>query len=226
MSKIDDRDFTCTKCGDCCKWPGFVYLVEEDIGPLATRMTGGDQSRFLAEYTDRVGPRSKKKQLVLADKPETSECVFLDERNKCGVYDTRPKQCKEYPLKYEPGCPGFSREVQAMDSKMKTMVEAVRGKLAGAGEFDRAVSKNLYDGLQKEASSASVVAKAIEGGVSGFFDDNTVKVASLDDLFGFNRVDDKHLIHKATRDLWRIEPSNEGGVQIARLFEAGKPVKG
>jgi Fe-S-cluster containining protein len=228
MSEIDGYDFKCTQCGDCCKWLGFVYLTDEDIERLARNLTNNDVARFIELFGSRNGPRSGKKKLVLRDREGTNICVFLDDDNKCTINDIKPDQCRKYPTGYDPMCPGFKRtsEVEVMKNPMKEHVSAMMKKLSSSKEYEDKVSSNLYEGLKKDSRSLAVTAKAIEGGVSGFFDDNRVKVASLDDLFGFDRVDNDHLIHKATRDLWKVEADDEGNMHIARLFEAGKPVKG
>lgn len=53
-----------------------------------------------------------------------------------------------------------------------------------------------------------------------------VKVASLNQLNGFQRLSSETLIHKSTKDLWTIK--NEGGeYYIERLFQDnGQPLKG
>lgn len=228
---VEGREFKCTQCGKCCRWPGFVFLTEKDVVRLANRLTNGDVRAFRSDYTSLEGPRKLVKSLVLIDKPGDAvgehACIFL-ENNKCSVYEDRPQQCKDYPVSYDPECPGFSerKKVGAMSHEMIHKVMEMNKVLSRAGDFERSVSNNLYEGLRKEASSISVTAKAIEDGVGAFFDENRIKVASLDDLFAFNRVDDKHLIHKSTRDLWSIEADDNGEVHITRLFDSGKPIKG
>ena len=46
-------------------------------------------------------------------------------------------------------------------------------------------------------------------------------------IFSFDRISSEHLIHKCTRDLWKIDQDKEGNVQITRLFDGtGDPIKG
>lgn len=228
MSRVvDGREFSCLRCGKCCRWPGYVFLTQDDICRLAQKFTEGDQADFLECYTKKVGPRSQIKSLALIDKADRDECIFL-RGNECGIYEDRPAQCKEYPLSYDSMCPGFTemKEVSAMSADMVQKIRDMNKKLSGDAGFEKVVSEKLYEGLRKEASSIAVTARALESGIGAFFEDERVKVASLDDLFAFNRVDDKHLIHKATRDLWAIEAEDNGNVHITRLFDSGKPVKG
>lgn len=52
-----------------------------------------------------------------------------------------------------------------------------------------------------------------------------VKVGSLSQLQGFERLSAETLVHKSTQDLWTIK--NQGGeFVIERLFNDGVPVKG
>jgi Fe-S-cluster containining protein len=221
---VDGEKFKCIQCGKCCRWPGYVFLNDEDVSRLAQELSGSNRSEFIERYTKRISPNGA---LALADKSNKDECIFLNQ-NKCSIYESRPAQCKEFPLHYDHRCPGFTemKEVSVMSADMVQRIMNMKKKLSSGSDFEKAVSNKLYEGLRKEASTVSVAAKAIESGVDAFFDDGRVKIASLDDLFAFNRVDDKHLIHKATRDLWAIEADGNGDVHITRLFDSGKPVKG
>ena len=114
-----------------------------------------------------------------------------------------------------------------MGDKYRKAVKSMNERFSSLQQADKAVVDKLYEELAKGAKTASVMSKAVEEGVDCFLSDHKVKVASLDDLFAFNRVDDEHLIHKSTRDLWTIEADGEGDVHIARLFnDSGEPIKG
>jgi len=220
MQLIDGVPFECIKCGKCCKWKGYVFLDDSDVDSMANSLCGGDKEEFKDKYTKLTG-----KDLVLKDKPKSKECIFLED-NKCSIYKDRPEQCKTYPITYTEECPGFKLgEDKSMD-KMAKKVAEMHEKMASSNEFESAVSANLYEDLRTSIKASSVATRAIEGGVSMFFDQNRIKISSLDDLFAFSRVDDKHIVHKSTRDLWAIESDPEGNVQITRLFDSGKPIKG
>lgn len=105
-------------------------------------------------------------------------------------------------------------------------VDRVNKKFSSMQEWDRSVSDQFYKGLM-EGSEAKVASKALMSGINPSANVNSVKVASMDDLFAFHRASDSHLIHKATRDLWSIESDKDGGVRITRLFDnEGEPIKG
>ncbi len=220
MKIIDGIPFECKQCGECCRWSGYVYLTEADIKRLESKLGNSDN------YVKTVHDGRDK---VLINKQDSKDCVFLKD-NKCEIFDIKPEQCNDFPVAYQPQCPGFSKtKKEANMNRAAQKVTELYQKIASGDtteDFDKAVSKNLYNDLTQGIKVASVTAQAIEGGVSMFFDQNRIKIASLDDLFAFNRVDDKHIIHKSTKDLWSIESDDKGEVHITRLFESGKPVKG
>ena len=97
--------FTCLACGTCCKWPGPVRLLEEDIQALSSKLNMVS-SDFVNQYTTLTQDH---RHLTLTEKPDGS-CIFLED-NKCIVYETRPRQCRDFPLNWtfqgvENECPG------------------------------------------------------------------------------------------------------------------------
>jgi len=54
-----------------------------------------------------------------------------------------------------------------------------------------------------------------------------MRVASLNQLVGFQRVSAETLIHKCDRDLWSLKKEGDGKFYIERLFDDnGSPLKG
>jgi Fe-S-cluster containining protein len=209
---VDGRPFDCTKCGACCSWEGAVYLVPDDIKRL-TEFQGGNLPDFINKHVTKLQGRD-----ILKNKSGTKDCTFLDGNRTCSVWDARPKQCDEFPIKFDSRCPGFHGDGALQ--RGVTMEKQEKDLMAS-------VSENLYKELQAGVKVANVASKAIEEGIDAFFDPNRVKVASMDDLFAFNRVDKDHLIHKASRDLWSIETGKDGSVEVTRLFNSsGEPIKG
>ncbi|MCO5271464.1 MAG: YkgJ family cysteine cluster protein [Cyclobacteriaceae bacterium] len=77
----------CLDCANCCKTTSPIFY-EADIGRAAKalRIKPGD---FVEKYL-RV---DEDKDYVLKAAP----CPFLDGGNYCGIYESRPKACREYP---------------------------------------------------------------------------------------------------------------------------------
>ncbi|NUQ63947.1 MAG: YkgJ family cysteine cluster protein [Pirellulales bacterium] len=85
--------FECTGCGDCCTGaPGYVWVDEEEIALLASRLGLGVDA-FEEEYVRLVGRRKS-----LLEFPN-GDCVFFDNVDRrCSVYDSRPRQCRTWPF--------------------------------------------------------------------------------------------------------------------------------
>lgn len=101
--KIENAEFTCHRCGTCCRWEGHVLLTQEDITRLSGS-TGLSEEAFIERYTALAVNR---RELSLVDHPDGS-CIFLDE-NRCRFYTDRPAQCRDFPHSWRVtnGCPAL-----------------------------------------------------------------------------------------------------------------------
>ncbi len=97
--------FSCTGCGECCRWSGSVLLRDEDVARLALHM-GLSEQEFIDRHT-RLAPN--RIQLALLDQADGS-CAFL-EGDRCAVYEARPEQCRNFPYAWSvpEGCPELDR---------------------------------------------------------------------------------------------------------------------
>ena len=77
----------CLQCANCCKTTGPLF-TQKDIARLAGRLKMRP-GQFINQYLvmDDEG------DLVLKAVP----CPFLGADNFCGVYEDRPKACREFP---------------------------------------------------------------------------------------------------------------------------------
>ena len=98
----EDIYYQCQRCTNCCRWPGFVKITDEDIAALA-RFLGVSEFDFIQRYT-RL--RQYRDGLALIEK-SNGECIFLEGRD-CAVQPVKPKQCKGFPNEWN--FPGW-REV-------------------------------------------------------------------------------------------------------------------
>ena len=91
--------FECTRCSRCCRIdPGYVFLSERDIRPLA-RFLGLDAEPFVRRYCRTVGVAGTRR-LSLREKANIDR-IFWDAENAeggCTVYAARPLQCRSYPF--------------------------------------------------------------------------------------------------------------------------------
>jgi len=81
------EEIDCLECANCCKTTSPIF-IQTDIDRLA-KVFRMKNSQFINEYLHR----DEDGDFVLNSSP----CPFLNEDNKCLVYDSRPKACKEYP---------------------------------------------------------------------------------------------------------------------------------
>lgn len=86
--------FRCRRCGACCKKPGFVYLENGDAERLA-KCLQMDIYRFTETWCLLLDRR----HLALKKRPDET-CSFLEE-DDCAVYEARPLQCRDFPLKWK-----------------------------------------------------------------------------------------------------------------------------
>ena len=86
--------FKCKRCGACCRQAGFVYLKEDEAVQLAAFL-GIDVYAFTETHCLLLD----RQHLVLKKDPDEA-CLFLV-REGCKVYDARPAQCRDFPLKWK-----------------------------------------------------------------------------------------------------------------------------
>ncbi|MFY0599669.1 MAG: YkgJ family cysteine cluster protein [Cyclobacteriaceae bacterium] len=81
------EEIDCLECANCCKTTSPIFL-QSDIERLSKslKMKVPD---FIEEYLKLDDERD----YVLKQSP----CAFLGNDNKCIVYESRPKACREYP---------------------------------------------------------------------------------------------------------------------------------
>ena len=102
--KILDR-FSCSGCGECCRWPGSVLLTSDDICLIAEHLELTEKD-FIDRHT-RLAPN--RKGLALLDQTDES-CAFL-KGDRCSIYDVRPEQCRTFPFAWNvaEGCPELDK---------------------------------------------------------------------------------------------------------------------
>lgn len=99
------KEFSCSGCGDCCRWTGFVLLTDLDILRIAAA-AGISDEEFINHHT-RLSPN--RQQLALLDQADGS-CAFL-KGDFCSVYEGRPDQCRTFPYDWSvtEGCPELDK---------------------------------------------------------------------------------------------------------------------
>ncbi len=107
MTNAESRkpEFTCRRCGACCRWDGHVWVTSAEADAIAARL-GLAPEAFIERYTELTRNR---RGLSLHSQPDGA-CVFL-EGSDCRIYPVRPAQCREFPVTWSvPGCPGVTEQ--------------------------------------------------------------------------------------------------------------------
>ena len=81
------KTLDCLDCANCCS--SIPPIVNDTDAKRIARSLGIKLNRFISEYltVDEDGDKVMK----------TVPCVFLEEDNKCRIYEVRPRACREYP---------------------------------------------------------------------------------------------------------------------------------
>ena len=77
----------CLQCANCCSTTGPSF-TDKDIGRIAKHLRIKP-----SEFTEKYLRIDEDKDYVLQQVP----CAFLDEDNRCKIYEVRPKACREFP---------------------------------------------------------------------------------------------------------------------------------
>ena len=92
---MSDPRYLCQRCGNCCRWPGFVRLNDQEIYSIAAflQLTPAE---FIEQHTELRPSRSG---LMLKSNPAGS-CIFLKGINTCTIQAVKPQQCRDFPNKW------------------------------------------------------------------------------------------------------------------------------
>ncbi len=85
------EEFTCRRCNECCRQPGYVYLADGEAERIAASLEL-ELYDFTGRYTDLVDRR----RLVLKKASGGEDCIFLTP-DGCSVHAAKPKQCRDFP---------------------------------------------------------------------------------------------------------------------------------
>ncbi|MCZ6834779.1 MAG: YkgJ family cysteine cluster protein [Planctomycetota bacterium] len=92
--------FECTQCGNCCTGPpGYIWFEDSEAEVMAESL-----GLTVAEFRKRHARRVRGRWTLNERKTEHGfDCVFLDRESVpgkaiCGMYKTRPGQCRTWPF--------------------------------------------------------------------------------------------------------------------------------
>ena len=126
----------CIGCGKCCHCSPIV-ITGKDIRVMACALHM-NVKEFKKQYTERY-PGQKD----LSHFKKEAPCAFLDENNKCKIYEARPDICRNYPLMKGSRIPrecmtllGLLHELVGPDGQVSnlTVIDAQKRRLVKACE--------------------------------------------------------------------------------------------
>ena len=92
---------SCEKCKECCtREPG--WFIPDEV-PIVAQRLGLSEQEFIQKFCNEhieddvysVSPKHK---------PNSTECVFLNEKGLCAIHDVKPYECRKVF-----GCEGIHR---------------------------------------------------------------------------------------------------------------------
>lgn len=81
------QEVDCLKCANCCKTTSPIFR-DVDIRRIAQHLRVSE-----ADFIKNNLKLDEDHDYVL----QTSPCLFLQDDNKCAIYEVRPLACREYP---------------------------------------------------------------------------------------------------------------------------------
>ncbi len=96
-SIIKEVGFECDLCGRCCtrEFNDHVFLLEKDVSVIRDIDPDGLEPAPYPEYCDQNGNFYVSGYALRVK--EDGSCIFLNENNKCRIYNKRPSICSLYP---------------------------------------------------------------------------------------------------------------------------------
>ena len=92
---MNEPRYLCQRCGNCCRWPGFVRIGEDEIDTIAAFL-GITPGEFISRHAEL---RPSRAGLMLKSEPDGS-CIFLRGVNICAIQQAKPQQCRDFPDKW------------------------------------------------------------------------------------------------------------------------------
>lgn len=85
--------FQCVRCGACCRQPGEVRLLDDELAPMAALL-----ALSVEDFTQRhTRLRDDRRGLSLQEQPDGA-CIFLEGTPpSCRIQAAKPAQCRAFP---------------------------------------------------------------------------------------------------------------------------------
>ncbi len=109
---MEHPDFECARCGNCCRWRGYVRLRDGETGPIAAFLNMPE-----LDFTDRYTMLTADRRGLTLIENELGHCIFFaEEPPRCLIEPVKPQQCRDFPLKWN--FPGWQDECRGKMKKI------------------------------------------------------------------------------------------------------------
>lgn len=111
-------NFQCVRCGNCCRWPGYVKVTPEEVEAIANFLSISFEE-MMDKYVDLTHDR---KHLTLIERVDGG-CVFLDDKElpTCILEDVKPLQCRKFPYKWN--FPGWKEKCAGAPATLEKLIK-------------------------------------------------------------------------------------------------------
>lgn len=98
-------NFSCNKCGNCCKWNGIVHIFKNDFEKIQEKYNFNYDELSIEKYFCFMIERFIFKNYTLNIprlilKNIKGRCIFYDENKSCKIHDIKPMMCRTAPFNY------------------------------------------------------------------------------------------------------------------------------
>ena len=132
----DGLTFACTRCGHCCRRPGYVQVTESEGEAIAQALHG--PTARAADLSPRVWSSAGDGAWEIEVVEGGAGCPLLRPDGTCSVEAVKPAQCATYPfwpevVRNERTWRAEGRECEGIGQGARFAPEQIRALLAGCG---------------------------------------------------------------------------------------------
>ncbi len=91
---VGPKRFGCTRCGNCCMEPGYVFMSVDEMNAIAAALELS-LSAFKTKYDIEWDAGASSWTI---DATDGNGCPLLDPNRGCTVNDVKPNQCRTFPF--------------------------------------------------------------------------------------------------------------------------------
>ena len=140
---MSGKSFKCLQCGTCCR-DLFDYVDSQKRGLTLTL----DEATLFPEnlISPLMAIGTEKPSLLILYQLNVNECPFIDQSNKCMIYEKRPLVCRAFPLtqgSYSTKCKLFGFAKNFPENSVKIAMDWGNIQLEAERTLDQYILENF-----------------------------------------------------------------------------------